>query len=446
MKHFITLQAVAKCGTKAKSSRKRRRASAGIACSILIDAMKSQSYRGILTDRPRQLHRRGASSETAREINRDIILGAVRRHQPMSRADLARLTGLRASTVSAIIARLIEDRWLSHGYLAQSARGRRPTKIALDDRNVVLAIDLRPEHANLALVDINGKLLQRKKVDFSSQRDSKVKAETAIEKVLVAARELRKMSRKLIMHGVGVSVSGRVDPKTKHLVFSPNSPWMGIDLRGELQRALGRQVQIDNAANSCLIAEQWFGECADVSNMIAVSVSEGIGTGLLVDGRLLRGEDGLAGEFGHMPFDESGPLCGCNNKGCWETFASTRAGLRYYRELMPQTQLRWFPDLVDLAVAGDSKSLQCIDRMTTALARGLAILSAGLSPEVIVIVGECTALWDRIRPVIQSELAAKSITRRIPRLVAAMEGDTARLRGAAALVFQRVLFRGMELV
>ena len=362
----------------------------------------------------------------------------------MSRADIARVTGLRASTVSAIIGRLIEDRWLSRGYLAQSARGRRPINIALHDSNVVLAIDLRPEHANLALVDINGRLLKRQKVEFSLSKDCRIQAQVAFEKVLLAARELTRISRKSILHGVGVSVSGRVDPKTKRLVFSPNSPWMQIDLRDELQRALGRQVEIDNAANSCLIAEKWFGECADVSNMIAVSVSEGIGTGLLVDGRLLRGENGLAGEFGHMPFDESGPLCGCKNKGCWETFASTRAGLRYYRELVPHAQLSWFRDLIDLAVAGDPRALLCIDQMTVALGKGLAILSAGLSPEVIVVVGECTALWDRIRPVIESHLAAKSITARTPRLVAAMEGDTARLRGAAVLVFQKVLFRDLE--
>ncbi len=362
----------------------------------------------------------------------------------MSRADLARVTGLRASTVSAIISPLIEDRLLSRGYLAESARGRRPTNIALDDSNVALAIDLRPEHANLALVDINGRLLKREKVEFSAIEDSKVVAENALTNILSVARSLKRANHNLLMRGVGVSVSGRVDPKTKQLVFSPNSPWMKIDLRERLQGALGRQVEIDNAANSCLISEKWFGECGDVSNMIAISVSEGIGTGLLVDGRLLRGEGGLAGEFGHMPFDESGPLCGCKNKGCWETFASTRAGLRYYRELVPGTRLSWFPDLVDLAVAGDLKALHCIDQMTIALAKGLATLSAGLSPDVIIIVGEFTALWDRIRPTVEKHLAAKSIAGRAPRLVAALEGDTARLRGAAALVFQKVLFRGIE--
>jgi predicted NBD/HSP70 family sugar kinase len=397
-----------------------------------------------LSEKPEQPHQNNASSETAREINRDIILREVRRHQPMSRADLARVTGLRPSTVSSIIARLIEEKWLSRGYRARSARGRRPTNIALNQNNVALAIDLRPEHANLAMIDINGRIIKLVKVAFPASKGSKTEAQKAFGRILDAALGLKKENRKFVFHGVGVSVSGRVDPRTERLVFAPNSLWMHVDLRGEIQSVLGKQVEIDNAANACMISEKWFGECADVPNLIAISVSEGIGTGLLVDGRLLRGEDGLAGEFGHMPFDESGPQCGCGNKGCWEMFASTRAGLRYYRELLPKSQLRNYRELVDLAVAGDPAALQSIDKMIVALGKGLAILSVGLSPDAIIIVGECTALWSRICPILEQHLAAKSIAAHTPRLLAAMEGDTARLRGAAAMVFQKVLFRSTD--
>lgn len=397
-----------------------------------------------MSDKPEQPHQNNASSETAREINRDIILRAVRRHQPMSRADLARVTGLRPSTVSSIIARLIEDKWLLRGYRARSARGRRPTNIALNQNNVALAIDLRPEHANLATIDINGKIIKLVNVAFSATRGSKSEAQKAFRRILAAALNLKKESRSLVFHGVGVAVSGRVDPRTERLVFAPNSLWMHVDLRGEIQSVLGRRVEIDNAANACMISEKWFGGCADVPNLIAISVSEGIGTGLLVDGRLLRGEDGLAGEFGHMAFDESGPQCGCGNKGCWEMFASTRAGLRYYRELVPKSQLRNYRELIDLALAGDTAALLSIDKMIDALGKGLAILSVGLSPDAIIIVGECTALWSRICPILERHLAAKSIAAHTPRLIAAMEGDTARLRGAAAMIFQKVLFRSAD--
>jgi predicted NBD/HSP70 family sugar kinase len=382
-----------------------------------------------------------ASSETAREINRDILLHTIHLHQPVSRADLARLTGLQPSTVSVITGQLIDESWVLPGTLGRLPRGRRPTFVTLNDKHVTLAIDLRPEHANLAVVDINGKLLSRDTLEFAAQQDSKADTRKVIQNIARAARALRTSANDRIFQGVGVSVSGRVDQKTHQLLFSPNVPWTQIDLHAELQKVLEAPVEMENAANACLVAERWFGNFADTQNMIAVSVSEGIGAGLMVDGRLVRGRDDMAGEFGHMPLEETGPVCGCGNVGCWETFASNRAALRYYQELVPESTLASFPELLALAHNGDVRALRSIDKMTNYLARGLTMMAAGLAPEVIIIVGDCTALWPRISPVLESKLIAKSFTSRTPRVVAAMDGDAARLRGAAALVLHKVLFR-----
>jgi predicted NBD/HSP70 family sugar kinase len=397
-----------------------------------------------VTAKTSQPHRGVASSETAREINRDILLHAIHLHQPVSRADLARLTGLQPSTVSVIIGQLIEEGWVLPGTLGRLPRGRRPTFVSLNDRHVTLAIDLRPENANLAVVDINGKILSRDSVPLASQGGAKVDIRKAIQNIAKAVRPLRAVCSDRQFQGVGVSVSGRVDRKTHRLLFSPNSPWAQTDLHAELEKALGTPIEMENAANACLSSERWFGNFGEVSNMIVVSVSEGIGTGLLVDGRVARGRDDMAGEFGHMPLEESGPLCGCGNMGCWETFASNRAGLRYYRELVPESKLASFQELLELAKGGDVRALRSIDRMTTYLARGLSMLVAGLAPEVIIVVGDCTALWSRICPLLESRLIAKSFTPRTPRVVAAMDGDAARLRGAAALVLHKILFRQAE--
>lgn len=383
-----------------------------------------------------------ASSETAREINRDTLLHAIHVHQPVSRADLARLTGLQPSTVSVIVGQLIDEGWVLPGTLGRLPRGRRPTFVTLNDRNVTLAIDLRPGRANLAVVDINGKLVGRDTVAYEIQAGSTPdEAKAVIAQIARAAESLRTAYGDRIFQGVGVSVSGRVEQKTHRLVFSPNAPWTQIDLYAELQTLLNAPIEMENAANACLFSERWFGNFSDVSNMLVVSVSEGIGAGMLVDGRLVRGRDDMAGEFGHMPLDESGTLCGCGNRGCWETFASNRAGLRYYREQVPDSKLLSFHELLDLALAGDIHALRSIDKMMTYLARGLTMLAAGLSPEVIIIVGDCTALWSRICPLLESQLIAKSFTPHTPRVVAAMDGDAARLRGAAALVLHKVLFK-----
>jgi predicted NBD/HSP70 family sugar kinase len=382
-----------------------------------------------------------ASSVTARKINRDILLRAIHLHQPVSRADLARLTGLQPSTVSVITGQLIDEGWVLPGALGRLPRGRRPTYMSLNDRHVTLAIDLRPGKANLAVVDINGKLLGRETVFYELRAGSTAdEARTAIAHITQAAHALKAAFGDRVFQGLGVSVSGRVDQKTHRLLFSPNAPWGQIDLHEELQKVLETPIEMENAANACLFSERWFGSFYDAFNMLVVSVSEGIGAGLLVDGSVVRGRDDMAGEFGHMTLEESGPACGCGNTGCWEVFASNRAGLRYYHELAPESPITTFQELLNLALAGDLRALRSIDKMMAYLARGLAMLVAGLSPEVIIIVGDCTALWPRIKPLLESQLIARSFTPHTPRVAAAMDGDAARLRGAAALVFHKVLF------
>jgi predicted NBD/HSP70 family sugar kinase len=389
--------------------------------------------------------RRGvASSETAREINRDIVLHAIHRHQPVSRADLARLTGLQPSTVSVIIGLLIDEGWVLPGTLGRLPRGRRPTFVTLNDKYVTLAIDLRPGNASLAVIDINGKFLSRETIPLAVQKSSKTELKQAIAKIAKSARTMQETFNDRRFAGVGVSVSGRVDQKTHQVLFSPNVPWMQVDLYEELQRVLEAPVELENAVNACLVAERWFGNYGEASNMIVVGVSDGIGTGLMVDGRLARGKDDMAGEFGHMPIEASGPVCGCGNVGCWETFASNRAGLRYYHEFVPESTVSTFKELLDLAVDGDIQALRSIDKMMMYLSRGLTILVAGLSPEVVIVVGDCTVLWPRISPILESQLIAKSFRPQPPKIVPAMDGDAARLRGAAALVLRKVLFKREE--
>jgi predicted NBD/HSP70 family sugar kinase len=397
--------------------------------------------RDAVTDNPARPRRAVASSETARAINRDFLLHTIHVHQPVSRADLARLTGLQPSTVSVIIGQLIDEGWVLPGTLGRLPRGRRPTFVTLNDRHVTLAIDMRPGKANLAVVDINGKILGRDTIPYEMQDASMAEAGSAIARIARAARSLQEAYADRVFQGLGVSVSGRVDQETHRLRFSPNAPWGQIDLYAELQSVLEIPVEMENAANACLFSERWFGNFSDVSNMLVVSVSEGVGAGMLVDGRVARGRDDMAGEFGHMQLMESGPVCGCGNVGCWEMFASNRAALRYYRELTPESTLATFQELLGLALAGDIRALRSIDKMAGYLARGLAMLTAGLAPEVIIIVGDCTALWPRICPLLESQLIAKSFTRHTPRVVAAMDGDVARLRGAAALVLHKVLFQ-----
>ena len=279
------------------------------------------------TEKSNRPRRAVASSETAREINRDILLHTIHLHQPVSRADLARLTGLQPSTVSVIIGQLIDEGWVLPGNWDGCRAARRPTFVTLNDRHVTLAIDLRPGRPTwLSWTSTARSWAGIQSPTKSRPAHSRGGQDGHCADCAGGAIAAAQPSATASFRALGVSVSGRVDQKTHRLLFSPNAPWGQIDLHAELQRVLETPIEMENAANACLFSERWFGNFGDASNMLVVSVSEGIGAGMLVDGRVVRGRDDMAGEFGHMPLEETGPVCGCGSVGCWETFASNRAG------------------------------------------------------------------------------------------------------------------------
>jgi predicted NBD/HSP70 family sugar kinase len=243
--------------------------------------------------------------------------------------------------------------------------------------------------------------------------------------------------------GIGVSLPGRFHAESRRLIFAPNLRWPAFDLKTPIESATGLAAEFENAANACVLSEVWFGQPDGVRDMAVVTVSEGIGAGILANGRLVRGVDGMAGEFGHIQMDPAGPECQCGQRGCWEMFASNRAALRYYTESQTASGLE-FSDLLRLAEQGDARALKAFDTVAVYLGRGLRMIAAGLAPEAIVIVGEFTKLWERVGPVIEAEVAAQTLAGRAPRVTVAPEGQTARLRGTIALFLQKHLGDGLH--
>jgi predicted NBD/HSP70 family sugar kinase len=373
-----------------------------------------------------------ATSETARGINRGIVLNLIRRRQPISRADLARVSGLQRSTVSLITEQLIREKWVIYGPIGRLPRGRRPTFLRLNDRRAILVIDLRPGVTTFAVSDVNGRFLSQQRVPTPDDPGS------ANVKFPEKIRQMIQSHPDLIFEGIGISVPGRFDENKQRVVFAPNLKWPEFDLKAPIEDATGIQVDMENAANACVLAEVWFGHADKVRDMAVVTISEGVGVGVFSNGRLLRGLNGMAGEFGHVPFEADGPRCSCGGRGCWEVFASNRAALRYYNESSQAGNGPSFQDLLSLAESGDSLALKALDRMAHAIGRGTRMIVAGVAPEEIVFAGEFTRMWNRLGPVIEAEVAAATLVGAPPRVrTAAAEPSSARLRGAVALVLQQ---------
>ncbi|WP_213804406.1 ROK family protein [Granulicella sp. dw_53] len=372
-----------------------------------------------------------ATSESARDINRDIILELIRFRQPVARASLSRLSGLRPSTISAIVEQLIEENWVTEGAVVKASRGRPSTMLSVNPDIVTLALDLRPDRAILAVVDLSGRFLSRETVMTYSNPDR------TVAHIVTRIGLLRDQHADKSFEGIGVSVPGRVHPATQRLLLAPNLKWHGFDLKGALEKESKLQVEIDNDANACLLSELWYGRLEGVRNAVLVAIAEGIGTSILADGQLHSGYNGLAGEFGHISMDPSGPLCGCGQRGCWEMSASSRAALHFYRELVPKSSMRNIYQLLSLAEEEDAAAVEAVSRQARALGRGLRLITAALSPELILITGDITASWERFGPIVQKELEDSMLVGPAPRLRISGDAELARLSGSAAMLMQR---------
>jgi predicted NBD/HSP70 family sugar kinase len=372
-----------------------------------------------------------ASSEIARDINRDVVLELIRTKQPISRADLSRISGLQPSTVSSIAEQLVNEKWIVEGAAAVRPRGRRPTLLSLNTGMVIVVADVRPDQAIVAVIDLNGRLLSREKLPLVAD------PERGVRNLITCIKRLIPEYPEKSFEGIGIILPGRVDPITQRLIMAPNLPWAEYDIKKAIEKAVPLQVELDNDANACLLSELWFGRMDGVRNAVLVTITEGIGAAILANGQLLTGRSGLAGEFGHVSLDPNGPICGCGRRGCWEIFASTRATTDYYCELRPDKPRPTNIGLLNLAEDGDPDAVTALNRQARYLGLGLRVIVTALSPEVVLINGGLTSSWERFGSLVEAELEGSMLSGTPPRIIVTNDVELGRLRGAAALVLQR---------
>jgi len=373
-----------------------------------------------------------ASSEVVRDINRRIVLNLIRTRQPISRADLARVSGMQRSTISLIVEELVDEHWVIEGPTGRLPRGRRPTFLRLNDDRVIIGVDIRPIQTTVALSDVNGKFTSQEVMATPS--DPKVAVQSLIQRIQSIMRSCQNKK----IEGVGISLPGRFNQTSDLLVFAPNLKWRDVDLRNPIIKATGLEVELENAANACVLATVWFDRTESYNNLVVVTVSEGIGTGILINGQLARGLNDMAGEFGHVPLDPNGPLCSCGSRGCWEVFGSNRAAVRYYLESNSHAGGPSFQDLLSLADQGDARAAKALETMAHYLGRGMRMIVAGLAPERIVVIGDLKRSWHRFGPVIEAEVQSQILPgSSAPLVIPAHEDGMARLRGTVALVLQK---------
>jgi predicted NBD/HSP70 family sugar kinase len=372
-----------------------------------------------------------ARSNTIRDINRQIVLNYVRELGPISRADIARETAMQRSTVSLIVDELRADGMIEE-VSGESTGGRPPSLLSLRAANAVaIGIDLGTVKTVMATSDLAGRVLEQE--EFPTAAD----VDTTIRNIIAGAQRLITKNRGTT-EGIGISLPGVVDPESGDL-YVPHFNWRNVPIAEELNRATSLPVTIDNDANAAALAELWFGrpEIRQVRDFILVLVETGVGTGVVFDGQVYRGERGTAGEFGHMTIGTGAPVaCAVGSTQCWEAFASENAALARYQKLAPSTPNEIsFAQLVDLALSGELSARIALQETARSLGIGIANLIQGLAPEAVIICGSIVRAW----PVIADDLRASvdsSICRGFPStpIMVSTLGTQPTLMGAISLV------------
>lgn len=384
-----------------------------------------------------------ATRSTPREINRRIVLNLVREHQPISRADLARRMKVGRGMVTALIAELLEQGAVYEGAAVDAPRGRRPKMLYVRTHDrLVVAVDVRFSKTFLMLSDFDGTAIALETYD------------TIVSPPAFVAELARRICRLLDTHGartrcegIGLVVPGMVDQHTGRVLNAPQLGWKDVDVRDALAAAAGLPVHIENAPIACALAQMWLGRRGGEApgDFAYVTVSDGVGVGIVVNGEVVRGHANSAGEFGHVPISLDGPLCLCGARGCLETYTSNLATLSRYlghefsptetRALLQSTGLT-LNDVMARARSGDARACSALDETARYLGAGLSVIINSLNPAQIYVGGEITEMWERIAPVVRRAIAERALTKAAAGtpIIPEPASSHPRLRGATALI------------
>lgn len=368
---------------------------------------------------------------TARtDVNRSAILAHLGAHGPASRAQLARALSLSPALMTQLTKDLLAEgliRELAH----QPSQGGRPARMLglVSSAGRAVGVKIADDHVAVVEVGIDGTVLRTASEPFDPA------ASTMLAELVDRLRRFIAGGSEAPLLGVGVGVPGDVDARGIGLVNAPSLGWTNAPIGATLRRELGLPVLVENNVNALAVAERLYGLGRRHDDALIVTIGTGIGAAIVLDGGVVRGSRGGAGEIGHLPVSTDGPVCTCGNQGCLETFISESALVRIARERGVIAPAAGITALRAAADAGTSEATQIFSEAGHLLGRALAGLVHVLDPEIVIVLGEGTADWSHwsfgFEPAFRAALMPAR--RGVPVAVETWQDDS-WAQGAAALV------------
>src|SRR3954470_3711108 len=384
-----------------------------------------------------------------REINRSIIVDLVRRGGRISRTELARRSKLTKPTVSTIIFELLEEGVVREvGFGESVSGGGRPARLLEfnEARSAYLGIHFGVRATTVAVADARGTIrLVRSRPSVHDQPGQTVRS---IRPLVTEALQAAKVPRSRV-EGAGATVPGLVDHASGMCVLAPNLGWRDFALRDALTEELHVPVVVNNHTQAAAVAEGLLGAARGARSYVWVYVGSGVGSGVVIDGRLFYGRSGFSGEIGHCPVVEDGPPCACGRRGCLEAVASTMALSRAVHDAVARKEPTLLaangPDHIDTvtiaaaAAQGDAVAIRILAQAAEHLGRGISFLLNVLNPEMIVLGGPVALAGESFLREVRGAVARHALLPHGVAVVPSTLGDKAELTGAVLLAMERTV-------
>jgi len=399
------------------------------------------------------------NAELMKTVNISIILDIIRKNKYISRAEIARISKLNPSTVSNLTNELIEMDVLKEVGVGTSQKGRRPIHLSLNpDGPCVIGVEVVGDRIVSLMVNMEAKIIAKARTNINAET-----GKPAIKKAIGTIREVIKNSGKdkSEIKAIGMGITGLIDSKAGIAKFSPNIGWKDVPIKKIVEEEFGIKTFVDNDAKAMALGEYRFGSGKGSRDLVCINIGEGLGSGIIINGRIYRGANWIAGEIGHNVVDLNGPRCKCGNRGCLETLTSGRAMVSHAIVAIREDRKTLISQLADNEVdkitpriifeAADRKDKLARDIIEEAgeyLGIAIADVINSFDPEVVILGGEI-AQFDNFN--LMLEPAKKTAVKhtfgggiRNTKILVTELGDDSSAIGAATLAIEK-LFNPLSL-
>lgn len=378
-----------------------------------------------------------ATRQHTRDHNVRLVFKRLYDAGALSRADLARATGLTRPTVSTIVTDLIEEGLVVEAGLGPSVGGKPPIILSVpEDGRHMLCLDLSGAEFRGAIIDLHGEIQHREAIAVEGARG------TAALALVVDLTDRLQQTATAPLLGIGVATPGLLDPPQGIVLRAVNLGWSDVALAQILEDHTGLPVHVANDSKVAALAEYMFGSPRDSANLITIRIGQGIGAGIVLNGQPFYGDGFGAGEIGHVVVQTDGEVCRCGNRGCLETTSSTRAMLRNAESLdnWSSTDHSW-KALSGRVAANDGAAVALVQTAGRYLGIATAGLVAGFNIHQIVLSGRVDSLGDPFLDAVRTEMSQRVLPAmaEATKLSYSSLGSDIVLLGASALVLQEEL-------